>query len=246
VLILLPPSEGKSAPAEGQPVDLAALAYAELLGERREKLLDALERLATLSRGRAVAMLGVPKGQAGEVEVNARLRVAPVAPAAEVYTGVLHERLGLPALAASARRRVLIASALWGVVRPDDRIPYYRLSAKARLAKVGPLASFWRPALAAAIPDEPGRLVVDMRSGVYAAAWKPRHATLLPVRAFSEVAGERKVVSHMAKAVRGDVARVLLQAKKPPGNPEAAAAVARAAGFTVELNAGNLDVIAAG
>ena len=85
-----------------------------------------------------------------------------------------------------------------------------------------------------------------MRSGAYAAAWKPKRATLLPVRAFSEVGGERKVVSHMAKAVRGDVARALLKAKKPPADPEAAAAVAEAAGFAVELNAGNLDVIVAG
>ncbi len=246
MLILLPPSEGKTAPASGDPIDLDSLAYADQLGERREKLLDALERLGTLSRRRAVTMLGVSKGQAGEVDVNARLRLAPAAPAAQVYTGVLYERLGLPGLPVAARRRVLIASALWGVVRPDDRIPYYRFSANARLTRIGPPASFWRPALAAALPDEPGGLVVDMRSGGYAAAWKPKQATLLPVRAFSEVGGKRKVVSHMAKAVRGDVARALLGAKKAPADPEAAAAVARAAGFAVELNAGNLDVIVPG
>jgi cytoplasmic iron level regulating protein YaaA (DUF328/UPF0246 family) len=246
VLILLPPSERKTAPGGGDPVDLAALAYAEQLGERREKLLDELERLATLSRGRAVGMLGVSKGQAGEVDVDARLRVAPAAPAAEIYTGVLYERLVLPALPVAARRRVLIASALWGIVRPEDRIPYYRLSAKARLTKIGPLAGFWRPALAAAMPDEPDGLVIDMRSGAYAAAWRPKRATLLSVRAFSEVGGKRKVVSHMAKAVRGDLARALLEAKKPPADAEAAAAVAGAAGFKVELEAGNLDVIVPG
>jgi cytoplasmic iron level regulating protein YaaA (DUF328/UPF0246 family) len=243
VLILLPPSEGKTAPAGGEPVDLAALAYADLLGERRAKLLDALERLATLSRGRAIGMLGVSKGQAGEVDVDARLRVAPAAPAAEVYTGVLYERLALPRLPARARRQVLIASALWGVVRPDDRIPYYRLSAKARLTGVGPLSTWWRAALAEAMPDEPGDLVVDMRSGAYAAAWKPRRATLLSVRAFSESGGKRKAVSHMAKAVRGDVARALLEAKKAPKDPAAAAAIAAAAGFAVELAPGYLDVI---
>jgi cytoplasmic iron level regulating protein YaaA (DUF328/UPF0246 family) len=63
------------------------------------------------------------------------------------------------------------------------------------------------------------------------------------VRAFTEVNGERKVVSHMAKAVRGDVARALLTAKKAPSDPEAAAAIAEAAGFTVELSDGSLDVI---
>lgn len=245
MLILLPPSEGKSAPDGGGPVDLDSLAYAELLGERREKLLDALERLATLSRGRAIAMLGISKGLAGEVDVDARLRSAPAAPAAEVYSGVLYERLVLPALPDAARQRVLISSALWGVVRPDDHIPCYRLSANAKLTKIGPLAGFWRPALAAALPDEPG-LVVDMRSGAYTAAWKPKQATLLTVRAFSEVNGKRKVVTHMAKAVRGDVARALLTAKELPTDPEDVAARARAAGFKVELSGGSLDVITSG
>jgi cytoplasmic iron level regulating protein YaaA (DUF328/UPF0246 family) len=138
---------------------------------------------------------------------------------------------------------VLIASALWGVVRPDDRIPYYKFPPKTRLAGIGAPNAFWRPALGAALPDKDGELVVDMRSGAYAAAWKPKRATLLAVRAFTEADGERKAVSHMAKAVRGDVARALLEAKKAPSDPEGAATVAEAAGFTVELSDGNLDVI---
>jgi cytoplasmic iron level regulating protein YaaA (DUF328/UPF0246 family) len=243
MLVLLPPSEGKSAPAAGAPLDLETLAFAAELTERRLKLLGTLEALGRAPLKRAVARLGLSPGQAGEVAVDAALRGAPAAPAAEVYTGVLYDHLGLPGLSARAQGRVLIASALWGVLRPGDRIPYYRLSAKAKLTRVGPLASFWRPALAAAMPDEPGELVVDMRSGAYAAAWKPRQATLLAVRAFSESGGKRKPVSHMAKAVRGDVARVLLTARKAPVDPESAAAIVRAAGFEVELSAASLDVI---
>lgn len=245
MLILLPPSEGKTAPTPGDPVALGSLAYPEQLGERREALLVALEKLAAMPRERAVAQLAISPGQAGEVEVDAALRGAPAAPAAEVYSGVLYDRLGLPELPAAARRRVLIASALWGVVRAEDRIPYYRLSAKARLEGIGPLAGFWRGALREALPDEEGSLVVDMRSAAYAAAWKPRRATLLAVRAFSEQGGKRKPVSHMAKAVRGEVARALLAAKRPPTDPDAAAALAAAAGFEVELADGSLDVIVA-
>jgi uncharacterized protein len=245
MLILLPPSEGKTAPKTGPPVDLEALAYAGELTESRRKLLGALAALAELPLARAVSMLAVSKGQAGEVAVDAELSSAPAAPAAVVYTGVLYDRLRLPELPKRAQGRVLIASALWGVVRPGDRIPYYRLSAKAKLGGVGGLAAFWRPALSAALPDEPGRLVVDMRSGAYAAAWKPQRATLLAVRAFSETkaTGKRKPVSHMAKAVRGEVARALLAAKTPPPDPEAAAAIVEAAGFTVELAPRTLDVI---
>jgi cytoplasmic iron level regulating protein YaaA (DUF328/UPF0246 family) len=243
MLILLPPSEGKTAPTSGAPVQLKALAFAGELTESRQKLLAALAALADVPLERAVSMLAVSAGQAGEVAVDAELRSAPAGPAAEVYTGVLYDRLRLPELPERSQARVLIASALWGVVRPTDQIPYYRLSAKAKLDGVGGLAAFWRPALAAALPDEEGTLVVDMRSGAYSAAWKPKRADLLAVRAFSEVKGKRKPVSHMAKAVRGEVARALLEAKKAPESPEAAATLVEAAGHTVELTSGNLDVI---
>jgi uncharacterized protein len=216
MLVLLPPSEGKADPEAGEPLDLGSLAFAAELTERREQLLDAFDP---------------------------RLREQPAAPAGEVYTGVLYKRLELPRLSAAARRRVLIASALWGVLRPDDRIPHYRFSAKERLAAIGPPAAFWRPALAEALPDRAGSLVVDMRSAAYATAWKPKHATLLPIRAFSESGGKRQPVSHMAKAVRGDVARALLEAKKAPADAEGVAALAEAAGFTVELSESSLDVI---
>lgn len=216
MLVLLPPSEGKTAPEAGEPVDLDALAFAAELGGRREQLLGSLDP---------------------------RLREAPASPAAEVYTGVLFQRLELPRLPAKARRQVLIASALWGVVRPDDRIPYYKLPPKEKLEGIGPLAKYWRLALAEALPDERGELIVDTRSGAYSTMWKPKQATLLAVRAFTESNGERKAVSHMAKAVRGDVARALLRAKKAPADLEGAAAIAEAAGFTVELNDGSLDVI---
>ncbi len=247
MLILLPPSEGKTAPASGDPVELDSLAFAETLTGPRAELLDALEALAGLPLERAVEMLGVSAGQAGEVEVDAALRGAPTAPAASVYSGVLYDRLDLPGLPAAPRRRaaerVLIASALWGFLRPEDRIPYYRLSAKARLDGIGPLAKWWRSSLAGAMPDEPGELVVDMRSGAYAAAWKPREAKLLAVRAMAEAGGKRRPVTHMAKAVRGEVARALLLAKRTASDAEAAAAIAEAAGFRVELTSSSLDVI---
>jgi cytoplasmic iron level regulating protein YaaA (DUF328/UPF0246 family) len=246
VLILLPPSEGKTAPEGGAPLDLDSLVHAEHLGALRSELLDALERLGRGSRKRAIEALAISPGQVGEVAVDAALREAPAGPAASVYSGVLYDRLGLTKLPAKARRRVLIASALWGVVRPDDHIPYYRLSAKARLPKVGPIAGYWRAALREALPDEDGSLVVDMRSGAYAAAWKPKRAELLAVRAFSVQGGKRKPVSHMAKAVRGEVARALLRAKKAPSDPEGAAEIAAAGGFDVELSPGHLDVIVVG
>ena len=247
MLILLPPSEGKAMPAQGDPLDLDALAFAEELRAPRSDLLGSLERLASRPLKRAVKDLGISPGQAGDVALNGVLRQAPAAPASEVYTGVLYDRLDLPGLPAAARRRaadrVLIASSLWGFLRPGDRIPYYRFPAKARLSGIGAPSAWWRDALAAAMADRPGDLVVDMRSAAYASAWKPKQATLLSVRAFADRGGKRKAVSHMAKAVRGDVARALLLAKQAPTDPEADAAIASDAGFEVELTSTSLDLI---
>ena len=222
MLILLPPSEGKTAPSEGAPVDLDALAFPRLT-KTRERLLAVLSRL-TLPR--ALKYLDISAGLAEEAERNVTLLSAPAAPAHEVYTGVLYEHLGLGSLPGD---RVLIASALWGFVRPSDRIPAYRLSMGSTLPRIPSLPALWRDPLRRAVPDE--GLIVDMRSGSYSAAWKPKRATVVGVRAFTG----GKVVSHMVKATRGDVARVLLASGSTPSSPEDVASLVRASGLTVEL-----------
>jgi hypothetical protein len=218
--ILLPPSEGKAIPEDGKPVDLGSLVLADELCSKREALIGAL---------------------------NPALLEAPAAPAAEVYTGVLYQRLDLAGLTATARKRaakrVLIASALWGFVRLEDRIPHYKLPPSTKLEGIGPLAAWWREALMTAMADEEGETIVDMRSGAYATMWKPQRATLLAVRAFREENGQRKAVSHMAKAVRGDVARALLLAGREARTQDEVAAVVAEAGFQVELTPLSLDVI---
>jgi len=247
VLVLLPPSEGKTAPRRGRPVELAALAFPQLT-PLRERLLDALAELVAGPPAAALEALGLSAAQADELALDARLRTAPAARAAAVYSGVLYERLRLPELPAPARRRVLIASALWGVVAPGDRIPAYRLSIGARLPGVGALAGYWRAALAAALPDR--GLVLDLRSGGYAGAWTPRAATTVAVRAFQQRPdGTRAAISHMVKATRGDVARIALAAKPAPRGPAAIATLVEAAGHRVELSEPRsrrflLDVIA--
>jgi len=221
VLVLLPPSEGKRAAEAGAPVDLDALTF-PALAPARTKALAALLKLARGQRKRAIAMLGITAAQAGEVDRDAVLDTAPAAPAGEVYTGVLFQHLDLATLPADAleraREQVLVASALWGVVALDDRIPAYRLSMGARLPALtrGGLAAWWRPRLTAALPDEPGSLAVDLRSGSYAAAWRPSAATTVEVKACT---ADGRPISHMAKAVRGTVARRVLEAGRPPATP---------------------------
>ncbi|MEX0620720.1 MAG: peroxide stress protein YaaA [Solirubrobacterales bacterium] len=251
MLILLPPSEGKSDPGPGPPTDFDELVFAGHLRAQRERLIAGLEALSGRPTKKAVEALGISTGQAADILRDGQLAKAPAAAAAEVYSGVLYDHLDFGSLttraAARAAGNVLISSALWGMLRPGDRIPYYRFSMKARLPRLPGMAAFWRPALTEAMEasghDEEGGLILDMRSAAYSAAWKPKRARLVSVRAFTESDGSRKAVSHMAKATRGDVARMVLGAGKVPADAGAVAALLEAKGLRVELSDGFLDVI---
>ncbi|WP_432486164.1 YaaA family protein [Kineococcus esterisolvens] len=205
MLVLLPPSESKWAgPARGAPVRLGALSAPELTAAR-EHVLDALVEVS--ARPDAPAVLGAGAGLADVVRANTTLRTRPAAPAARVYTGVLFDALDLPSLRPAAARRVLVVSALWGLLRPRDRVPGYRLSMGTELPGVGPLAPFWRPHLQRAL--QPAGVVVDCRSAAYAAAWAPDAATAERTVAV-RVLRDGRVVSHAAKHTRGLLARHLL------------------------------------
>lgn len=216
MLVLLPPSEGKTAPARGEPVDLAALTDARALTATRRAVLRALVRASR--RRDAADVLGVGASLVDEVARNVTLAEAPAAPARSVYTGVLYAAAGLEdlddAALARAERSVRTVSALWGVVAPQDRIPAYRLSMGTDLPGVGPLAAAWRGPLRTALDaGARERLVVDCRSAAYAAAWRPPSdgPGVVEVRVLREADGRRTVVSHWAKHTRGLLARHLVR-----------------------------------
>ncbi len=229
MLVLLPPSEGKTpAPDGAAPVDLASLCAPELTGARRR----VLAALRTVSAGRdALEVLGVGPGLAAEVARNTALESAPAAPAREVYTGVLYAAAGLAELTGTALGRaqehVRTVSALWGLVAPFDRIPAYRLSMGTALPPVGPLATSWRAPLAGVLdPLAEHRLVIDCRSAAYQAAWRPGPTARgwVGVR----VVRDGKVVSHHAKHTRGVLTRHLLhRAADVPRTPESLLAASR-------------------
>ncbi|WP_405145794.1 peroxide stress protein YaaA [Sphaerisporangium sp. NBC_01403] len=236
MLILLPPSEGKATRSRGAALDLGSLSFPALTSAR-EKALDALTALVQGPREEALEVLGLSPGQAGELDRNLRLRTAPTLPASRLYTGVLYDNLGLATLDARARRRaqrsVIVFSGLWGALRLSDRVPPYRLSMGVRLPPLGGLAAHWRSSLSEALDAEAG-MVVDLRSSTYAQAWQPG-SRATTVRVLRETAGARSVVSHMAKATRGAVARSLVECGADPRSPQELAELLAGLGHVTEL-----------
>jgi cytoplasmic iron level regulating protein YaaA (DUF328/UPF0246 family) len=195
-------------------------------------LLPPSEGKAAPVRGRPVdlARLSFP-GLTADRErlLDPGLRRAPALPAYRIYTGVLYGELDLATIPPAVRRRFVIISAQFGAVRPGDRIPTYRRTMD---------AAYWRPRLASDLQRAAGRgVILDCRSAVYAAAWRPEGAQAerwAHVSVVRERGSVRSVVSHDAKRTRGAVARHVALAKERPGDVESLAALVGSA-FRCEL-----------
>ena len=246
MLILLPPSEGKSSPARGRSMQLERMG-SPVLHPARAKVLAALVDLCTTldpaDLDRAVDVLGVGRTLSHEVARNAELDTAHAARADKVYTGVLYESLDITSLEGPARRRattwLAIVSGLFGLVRPGDHIPAYRLSGDVILPGIGNVASFWREHLDEPVSTAAGKgLVVDLRSSTYATFWRPDPVMakrVVTVRVLHEVDGRRSVVSHFNKTTKGRLVRRLLEDGGSPTSPQAFAAHLGSLGWDVEL-----------
>ena len=218
MIVLLPPSETKRAGGDGPPLELAQLRTPEL-GPLRTHLVDGLVALAA-DRAACRTALGISAGQDAEIDRNAALRTSPTLPAIRRYTGVLYDALDVESLtgaaAARARARLAVGSALFGLLRADDRIPAYRLSASAKLPGQPGLAVRWRPILEPVLADLADReLVVDLRSGAYVGLARLPTAVRVDVLA-EHPDGRRTVVTHFNKAHKGRLARALAASSSEP------------------------------
>lgn len=241
MLILLPPSEGKTSPATGPKLDLAGLSFPGL-ARGRTTTLKALIDVCAKDPKSAASILGLGPTQADEVRVNALLRKAACAPAIEVYTGVLFDALDVTSLGKPARRRLqattVISSALFGLVRPDDLIPAYRLSGDVVLPGIGTPAGHWRDSVSEVINQSAG-VIIDLRSQMYAALGPiPAEAAARAVsaRILLERNGKRSIVSHHNKASKGRLVRALAERSAQPSTIDALMKALRELKWKCELS----------
>jgi len=183
MLILLPPSEKKK-PATGPAnFELSKLSFAAELTSARKINLGNFDALQT-------------------------------SPAFEIYAGVLYQGLDFQSLSANALKtansKVLIVSALFGLVKPLDQIFSYKRKIDNNL---------WRGPIAEVAKKFANELVIDCRSSTYKGVWPINPAHTVEVRVFKIVDGERSVITHMSKKYRGELTRHLLQQEIQPITP---------------------------
>ena len=135
-----------------------------------------------------------------------------------------------------------MSSGLWGALRLNDRVPSYRLSGDVTLPGIGAVASAWRQPLSVALPEAArAGLVLDLRSSMYAAAWRPTGelaSRTASVRVLQERTpgdpSSRTVVSHFNKSTKARLVRALLTSGAEPRNVAGLVGALRDLGFNVE------------
>ncbi|MFY9920406.1 MAG: peroxide stress protein YaaA [Mycobacterium sp.] len=245
MIVLLPPSETKRAGGDGPPLRLDALSF-PALNPLRGTLVDELVALAADAPS-CRRSLGLSATQDAEIARNLALWESPTLPAINRYTGVLYDALDIESLSGTAlsraRTRLAVGSALFGLLRADDPIPAYRLSASSKLPGQPTLVARWRPVLEPVLAEIAAEeLVVDLRSGSYAGLGRlPAAVRVDVVSEHSD--GRRTVVTHFNKAHKGRLARALVSSRAEPDDAAKVAAVARRAGMRVEREGNELTVV---
>jgi len=212
MLVILPPSETKvSGGLESSCLDIDRLSFPGLTAVRQE-LISELTDLAQDEAASLVALKLGPKGRTDVVR-NREIRSSPVMPALSRYTGVLYDALGVDSLDVPARNRahqsIAVFSALFGLIRAEDLIPAYRLSAESALPGGKPLGRW--SSLGPALWESVGSFVLDLRSGGYRAlAPLPDHLGVFVSLVKPGPVGNRPAVGHHNKGVKGRLVRELM------------------------------------
>ena len=234
VYVLLPPSETKRPGGTGPALDPAHLSFPELTPIRTRLIAATADLAGDLPAARTA--LKVSANLDAEILLNADLLTGPTLPALSRYTGVLYAAMNTPRLSPAetvrANRRVLIVSALFGLLSGDDLIPAYRLSAGSTLPELSTLASLWRPLMTVTLARLDGP-VLDLRSGAYAAFGPAPHA--IRVRVVTQTrSGVVKPVSHDNKAIKGALARMVSTTRAAVDDLPALLRVAYRAGLNLK------------
>ena len=238
-IILLPPSESKDSAHGRTKLKLNDLAFPEL-AKIRADILAELIRVCNGPAKSARQILGVSEKQQWEIERNQQLMQSAVAPAWQIYTGVLYDALSFETLTKSQQTKLekmaFVQSALFGLIAIGNHMPAYRLSGDCNLPKRGALTKVWALACSEALAST-NDFVVDLRSGIYQKLGPlPKDCDAVIPKIMQRMpAGPPKVVSHHNKATKGRIVRAIAQSPRTVNAVDSLAEVVSELGAEVEI-----------
>ena len=226
-LILLPPSEGKASGGMGPPISLDSMSFPSL-NTTRSLLIRALHEINS-SQNTAQKLLGVKdKALLNAMSANSKIESSSTMPAIRRYTGVMYDAIEYESLNKKQMKdfndNVLIMSGLFGIVRPLDMIPGYKLKMGARLHNSKACSSIWKPLITEKLAKLCKDTVIwDLLPIEHSAAWEPsavHYASRFTVKFLQRTFdGKLRTISHWSKALKGAVVQYLVSNINTAANP---------------------------
>ncbi len=220
--------------------------FSELNPERRA-LIRAVQAQVEAGEGLEKLFGATADTLAGALNANRAILDSPLMAAIDRYgPGVMYEAMEFGALPTGAQRRLLengvILSGMFGLLRPDDLIPDYRLRMDATVEEIGRVARYWRlivsPPLNRLLA---GKVVWNLLPATHEEAWEDdgSYARMYRLKFFREDGGVLKPVSHGVKPLRGSLAHFV--ALTLADTPEALFDWDAPEGYEPDLEASELD-----
>jgi len=224
--ILLPPAEGKQEGGNPFAPDMfdyrssSTFNYFKALNPERRELIRSLQGMLDAPEEELETLFGV-KGDmlAQAIDINRNVLKAPLISALDRYSpGVMYQAMDFPGLPTGAQRRLLeegiIFSGLFGLLRPDDLIPNYRLRMDASLEGVGKVSKYWRGPLSSVLNKTlKDRFVWNLLPGIHEDSWNDEHtyAAMVVVKFMRKKGGELSAVTHGVKPLRGKLVNFIVR-----------------------------------
>lgn len=199
--ILFPPSESKNDTCKENPIDKNSFIFKNLFDFR----MQALEKYENYVKNASIEALQELFGIKNKNEISnlkRDLKKSPTQKAITLYSGVSYEYLNFNALDKEGKeyifKNTLIFSNLFGVVKADDNLPFYKFKQGAKIDNFI-IEKFYKEHFSKALDEYlENEDLLDLRAGFYDKFYTPKQK-------FStyKFIKNGKVVSHFAKAYRG-------------------------------------------
>ena len=226
-VLLIPPSESKANPPGNGMLFSNAFASKRTnafkeLNPLREKLMAAVEE--ALTRRAGLEQVFDVRGPALDdaIRANRNLMQSTSMPARELYTGIMYEAISYKTLGKAEKnlfnKNALILSGMFGLVRPTDRLPAYKLKMSGNLGGViGRVSNFWRQPVSEILRRElKGKVVWNFLPDTHQRVWDgtgeivANHSVKFVKRVVRSGVAEWKTISHHSKSLKGALIRHLL------------------------------------
>lgn len=224
--ILMPSSEGKRPGGNPFAPDMFdyrssnTFNYFNGLNPERRALIGALHSQIEASKDLAKLFGLKEKALQEVVEANLAIYDSPLMAAVERYSsGVMYQSMDFDGLPTGAQRRLLengvIVSGMFGLLRPDDLIPMYKLKVDSSVKGIGKVSKYWRPLLSPVLNELlQGKVVWNLLPGAHEDVWEDEESydRMYRLKFFKEEKKKLKAVTHGVKELRGSLVNFIVTA----------------------------------